>query len=67
MTWESGALNYLAHKGYDPAYGARPLKRLIQQEVETALSRKMIKGEIQPGDEVILKAAGDVLMVEKVE
>lgn len=65
LAWEPNALTYLAHKGYDPAYGARPLKRLIQQEVETILSRKMVKGEIQSGDEVVLRAVGDALEIEK--
>jgi len=48
LTWTPEALSYLAQKGYDPSYGARPLKRLIQQEVETPLSRLLLKGEIQP-------------------
>jgi ATP-dependent Clp protease ATP-binding subunit ClpB len=42
------ALSYIAENGYDPAYGARPLKRLIQQEVETLLSRKIVSGEVKP-------------------
>lgn len=46
LTWTPQALAYLAQKGYDPSYGARPLKRLIQQEVETPLSRLLLKGEI---------------------
>ncbi len=50
LTWTPDALEYLAKTGYDPSYGARPLKRLIQQEVETPLSRMMVKGEIKPGD-----------------
>lgn len=52
MEWDQEVLAYLAHKGYDPAYGARPLKRLIQQEVETALSRKLIGGEIKMDSKV---------------
>ncbi len=55
LEWEDGALNYLAGRGYDPAYGARPLKRLIQQEVETPLSRMMVRGELDPGDTVVLR------------
>ena len=38
---------YLAATGYDPSYGARPLKRLLQREVETALGRKLLAGEIR--------------------
>ncbi|WP_333871634.1 ATP-dependent chaperone ClpB [Desulforamulus putei] len=52
MTWSENAVTYLANKGYEPSYGARPLKRLIQQEVETPLSRLMVKDEIKPGDTV---------------
>ena len=54
--WTEDALAYLAHKGYEPAFGARPLKRLIQQEVETPLSRLLIKGEVAPGDTVTVRA-----------
>ncbi len=56
LGWEDSALNYLANKGYEPAYGARPLKRLIQQEVETPLSRMMVKGEAAAGETVKLSA-----------
>ena len=44
------AQEWLAVHGYDPEYGARPLKRLIQQEVETPLSDRLLNGEYQPGD-----------------
>ena len=40
------AKEFIAREGYDPVYGARPLKRFLQREVETALSRKLLKGEI---------------------
>jgi ATP-dependent Clp protease ATP-binding subunit ClpB len=48
------AHEYLADTGYDPNYGARPLKRLIQKEIETALGRLIIKGEVADGDSVII-------------
>jgi ATP-dependent Clp protease ATP-binding subunit ClpB len=44
------AKSRLVHAGYDPAYGARPLKRAIQREVETPLGRKILAGEIADGD-----------------
>lgn len=47
LTWSTKTLNYLAQKGYDPSFGARPLKRLIQREVETPLSRHIIKEDIK--------------------
>ena len=48
------AREHLAVTGYDPNYGARPLKRLIQKEVETTLGRLILKGEIKDGDTVII-------------
>ena len=44
------ALRYLGMRGYDPIYGARPLKRLIQQEIETPMARQLVKGELRDGD-----------------
>lgn len=45
-----GALEQLGKRGYDPVYGARPLKRLIQQEIETPIARQLVKGELRDGD-----------------
>lgn len=45
-----GVRDYLAEKGYDPDFGARPLKRLIQREIESPLSGELIKGTFQAGD-----------------
>jgi ATP-dependent Clp protease ATP-binding subunit ClpB len=55
LKWTVGAVEYLAEKGYEPEFGARPLKRVIQQEVETRLSRKIVRGEIKQGDMITLK------------
>jgi len=44
------ALQQLGTRGYDPVYGARPLKRLIQQELETPIARLLVKGELRDGD-----------------
>ena len=57
LRWDRTALELLADKGFDPAYGARPLRRLIQHEVETLLSRQIISGAIGPEDIVTLSAA----------
>jgi ATP-dependent Clp protease ATP-binding subunit ClpB len=64
LTWDSKALDYLARRGYEPAYGARPLKRFIQQEIETALSRKIIAGEIGPDDRVNISAGDQGIVIE---
>ena len=44
------ALRNLGERGYDPVYGARPVKRLIQQEIETPMARQLVKGELRDGD-----------------
>jgi ATP-dependent Clp protease ATP-binding subunit ClpB len=48
------ARDYFAEQGYDPVYGARPLRRTIQRELETALGRKLLLGEIRDGSHVIV-------------
>jgi len=48
-----GAREHLAVAGYDPNYGARPLKRLIQKEIETPLGRLILKGAVKDGDTVV--------------
>jgi len=58
------ALDWLAEAGFDPQYGARPLKRLIQQVVVNPLSRLVLKGELQPGGLARLVVEGDGLRVE---
>ncbi len=64
VTWTNEALEYLANKGYDPSYGARPLKRLIQQEVETPLSRLIIKGDVLPESTVNLVVSSGHLLLK---
>ncbi|MCG9886106.1 MAG: ATP-dependent chaperone ClpB [Cyanobacteria bacterium] len=56
-----GAKNYIAEVGYDPVYGARPLKRAIQREIENPLATKILENEFGPGDRigVDVEAAGD--------
>ncbi len=53
------ALDALAEEGYDPAYGARPLKRVIQRQVQNRLAEAILKGEIIPGQSVELDARGN--------
>ncbi|MDF1757915.1 MAG: ATP-dependent chaperone ClpB [Legionellaceae bacterium] len=45
-------IEYLAENGFDPVYGARPLKRTIQQKLENPLAELLLKGEFKPGDEI---------------
>ncbi|MFM7541445.1 MAG: ATP-dependent chaperone ClpB [Planctomycetota bacterium] len=53
------ARDHLVREGYDPAYGARPLKRVIQRELETALARKILEGSIRDGQTVTVDAGTD--------
>jgi ATP-dependent Clp protease ATP-binding subunit ClpB len=50
------ARDYLADAGYDPTFGARPLKRLIQRELQDPLAMKLLSGEIAEGDTVVVDA-----------
>jgi ATP-dependent Clp protease ATP-binding subunit ClpB len=52
------AREYLAAAGYDPQYGARPLKRAIQKELETPLGKLLLKGEVSDGQKVIVDREG---------
>ena len=57
------ALEHFAHAGYDPVYGARPLKRLLQKELETNLGRKIVAGEIHDSTRVVVDYQGGALRV----
>ncbi len=48
------AIQVLAKEGFDPTFGARPLKRVIQKEIENAISEKLIKGEFKKGDTILV-------------
>ncbi len=61
------AKEYLANKGYDPAFGARPLRRVIEREVETPLATKLIAGEINEGDTVLIDVQDGKIIVKKAE
>ena len=56
LTLDKSAKSYLAAKGFDPTYGARPLKRVIQRDIENILAEKILRGEISDGQEVKIKA-----------
>ncbi len=56
------AIDYLAQKGYDPQYGARPVKRLIQKEVLNNLSKELLAGKIQADSIVLLDSFNDELV-----
>ena len=49
----------MADAGYDPVYGARPLKRALQRMIQDPLATRVLKGEFQPGDHVLVDEAKD--------
>ncbi|HMB48114.1 MAG TPA: ATP-dependent chaperone ClpB, partial [Afifellaceae bacterium] len=59
---DDSARHWLADKGYDPAYGARPLKRVIQKEVQDPMAEKLLAGEIGDGQTVTVTAGSDRLL-----
>ena len=61
------AAKHVAVHGHDPVYGARPLKRFLQRELETKLGRKLIAGEVNEGDTVIVDADPDDGLTIRVE
>ncbi len=61
LTLDAAARDWLAAKGWDPAYGARPLKRVIQRSLQDPLAEMLLAGEIRDGDKVAISAKGNVL------
>jgi ATP-dependent Clp protease ATP-binding subunit ClpB len=65
LTISDAALHKLAEAGFDPVYGARPLKRAIQQQVENPLSKAILEGRFGPKDTVLIDVAGSELGFRK--
>jgi ATP-dependent Clp protease ATP-binding subunit ClpB len=59
LEYEEAAVKYLADRGYDPAFGARPLKRIIQKEVQNNLAKEILEGNYPNGSTITLKSTGD--------
>ena len=62
---EPAARDRLAQAGFDPVYGARPLKRAIQQQLENPLAQRILRGDFGPGDTIRVTAEGDTLEFDK--
>ena len=65
ITLSDAAADLLARAGYDPVYGARPLKRALQTMVQDRLAVKLLEGEFNPGDTIEVDAAGDELVFNR--
>jgi ATP-dependent Clp protease ATP-binding subunit ClpB len=61
LTLDAAARDWLAAKGWDPAYGARPLKRVIQRNLQDPLAEMILAGDVKDGDRVVISAEGNVL------
>ena len=61
------AIDYLAKRGYDPQFGARPVKRVLQKEVMNALSKEILKGNIKAGSVILIDSFDDGLVFRNKE
>jgi ATP-dependent Clp protease ATP-binding subunit ClpB len=59
LEFTASAYDQLANEGYDPIYGARPLKRVIQQRIQNPLALQLLQGDFREGDTVLIDAALD--------
>lgn len=67
MTLTAAAKEWLADRGYDPAYGARPLRRLVAKSIGDELARRLLAGEISDGDTVLVDRGPSGLLFSKRE
>ena len=54
MQFTEAAVEFVAEEGFDPEFGARPLRRTIQRRVDNELSRMVLEGSLNPGDKVVV-------------
>ena len=64
VVFTNSAKKWISEKGYDPTYGARPLKRFLQKQVETQLARALVAGEVEEGSEVAFAIKDDALVMK---
>lgn len=64
LEMDKSAREWLAQAGYDPVYGARPLKRVIQREVQNELANKVLEGNVKSGDAILLSASEKGLVLK---
>ena len=65
LTLDDAARDQLGEAGFDPVYGARPLKRTLQQQIENPLAQRILKGEFAPGDRIAVTAKGGEIQFAK--
>jgi ATP-dependent Clp protease ATP-binding subunit ClpB len=65
LALDDAAAHWLAERGYDPVYGARPLKRVIQKDLVDPIARKLLAGELEDGQVIEVGSAGDGLAINR--
>ena len=66
VSLDNDAVAWIAEKGFDPVFGARPLKRFMQRSIQSSLARAIIEGEVQDGMEVVYSLEKDDLKLARV-
>ncbi|MEO0054548.1 MAG: hypothetical protein RLZZ50_495, partial [Verrucomicrobiota bacterium] len=64
VEFDKKAKDWAAEKGYDPVFGARPLKRFLQRHIETKLARALVAGEVADGATVVFSVSRDELTMK---
>jgi ATP-dependent Clp protease ATP-binding subunit ClpC len=64
---DTSAIEFLIQKGYDPAYGARPMRRAVEQYIEDPLAEELIKGKIAPNETVTITVKNNMIVFTKNE
>ncbi|MBX9615538.1 MAG: ATP-dependent chaperone ClpB [Caulobacteraceae bacterium] len=67
LSIDDGALAWLADKGYDPVYGARPLKRVIQKDLVDPMAKKLLAGDLEDGSVIAVSAGAEGLTIGKAQ
>jgi len=67
LSLDPAALHWLGERGYDPVYGARPLKRVIQKELVDPIARKLLAGDLEDGAVIDVGAGEDGLVIGRAQ
>ena len=67
MSWTQSAKEFLIEKGYDPQYGARPMRRAVERFLEDPLAEELLRGNVKAGDRVEVRAADGKLTFHAAE
>ena len=65
VSLDGDVIAWIAEKGFDPVYGARPLKRFMQRSIQSSLARAIIEGEVQDGMEILYSLGKDDLKLAR--